>query len=232
MSYFEGVRRVPGLPSAELDGTSRRFRNLRFAPPVSLWSMLKFLAGSRPVGVQLPVRSDTLSNMRAFLAGRSTSVTWIGHATFLVQLDNGISFLTDPVFEDRCSPVSFFGPKRLVPPAVPIESINNKSGGVNVDFVIISHNHYDHLSNHAVSSLGDDVFWFVPLGLEAFMHASGVRRVKVRSYSCTPSGTCVRVLTPTRATPRQELDWGEQACFKRDDGAVAIVTCLPCQVCA
>src|SRR2546430_13830410 len=46
------------------------------------------------------------------------SLTWIGHSTLLVRMD-GVTFLTDPIFSERASPVSFAGPKRLGPPGVP-----------------------------------------------------------------------------------------------------------------
>ena len=65
------------------------------------------------------------------------SVTWIGHATMLVRMD-GVTFLTDPIFSERASPVSFAGPQRLVPPGVPLDALPP------LDFVTISHDHYDH----------------------------------------------------------------------------------------
>ena len=65
------------------------------------------------------------------------SVTWIGHATFLVRMD-GVTFLTDPMFSQRASPVSFAGPPRLVPPGVPLDALPK------IDFVTLSHDHYDH----------------------------------------------------------------------------------------
>ena len=66
--------------------------------------------------------------------------TWIGHATFLVQL-HGFNILTDPVFSKRCSPVQFAGPARMVPPACSVEDLPP------LDAVILSHNHYDHLDS-------------------------------------------------------------------------------------
>lgn len=66
------------------------------------------------------------------------SVTWVGHATTLIQMD-GVSILTDPIWSDRCSPVSFAGPKRFTPPGIQLENLPN------IDVVIISHNHYDHM---------------------------------------------------------------------------------------
>src|SRR6266487_1456642 len=45
------------------------------------------------------------------------TVTWVGHSTLLIQLD-GINILTDPQWSDRASPVSFAGPRRVMPPGV------------------------------------------------------------------------------------------------------------------
>ncbi len=50
------------------------------------------------------------------------SITWIGHSTMLVRMD-GVTFLTDPIFSDRASPVAFAGPKRHVPPGVPLDAL-------------------------------------------------------------------------------------------------------------
>ena len=55
-------------------------------------------------------------------ASHNPSITWIGHATMLVRMD-GVTFLTDPIFSERASPVSFAGPKRLVPPGVPLDAL-------------------------------------------------------------------------------------------------------------
>src|SRR5947199_9074532 len=64
-------------------------------------------------------------------------ITWIGHSTLLVRMD-GVTFLTDPIFSQRASPVPFAGPKRLVPPGVPLDALPS------IDFVTLSHDHYDH----------------------------------------------------------------------------------------
>ena len=66
------------------------------------------------------------------------SFTWIGHATVLIQLD-GKNILTDPIWSDRCSPVSFAGPKRFTKPGIDIEKLPK------IDIIVISHNHYDHM---------------------------------------------------------------------------------------
>jgi L-ascorbate metabolism protein UlaG (beta-lactamase superfamily) len=65
-------------------------------------------------------------------------VTFINHATTLVQLD-GLNILTDPIWSERCSPVSWAGPRRARPPGIRFEDLPP------IDYVLISHNHYDHL---------------------------------------------------------------------------------------
>ncbi|RMD44431.1 hypothetical protein DV735_g715, partial [Chaetothyriales sp. CBS 134920] len=74
-------------------------------------------------------------------------VTWLGHASFLVQCApsagaaRGINILFDPVFSNRTSPVSFFGPKRYSPPPCTLAEL---VASVPIDLVLLSHNHYDH----------------------------------------------------------------------------------------
>ncbi len=65
-------------------------------------------------------------------------MTAIGHGTFLIQMD-GLNILTDPIWSDRCSPVSWAGPKRYRAPGVRFEELPP------IDAVLVSHNHYDHL---------------------------------------------------------------------------------------
>src|SRR5262245_4505483 len=77
---------------------------------------------------------------------RNPSITWIGHSTMLVSMD-GVTFITDPIFSERASPVSFAGPKRLVPPGVPLAELPP------IDFVLLSHNHYDHTDLPSIAAL-------------------------------------------------------------------------------
>ena len=95
-----------------------------------------------------------------------TSVTWIGHATALIQ-GGGVSILTDPIFSERISgfmrryaPPGVLGP--LLPP---------------IDVVVISHNHRDHLDEDSVLALGPSVTYVVPLGLGAWFKKRKLTRV-------------------------------------------------------
>lgn len=101
------------------------------------------------------------------------SITWIGHSTFLTRMD-GVTFLTDPVFSKRVSPVSFAGPKRAVDVGVPLEELPA------VDFVLISHNHYDHADRDTVRELARrGVKFFVPLGVGELIREEGGEAVEL-----------------------------------------------------
>jgi N-acyl-phosphatidylethanolamine-hydrolysing phospholipase D len=86
-------------------------------------------------------------------------VTWIGHATVLIQY-KGVNILTDPMFSDRASPFGFLGPKRHNPPSLRLKDLPP------IDYVVISHSHYDHLDKKTVQQIGSGVKWLVPLGLQ------------------------------------------------------------------
>ena len=101
------------------------------------------------------------------------SATWVGHSTVLLQV-SGLNVLTDPVWSERASPVSFAGPKRWVPPGVAFEDLPP------IDLVLLSHNHYDHLDDPCVRRLASghaEAKWVVPLGLARFVRSRGVRRI-------------------------------------------------------
>ena len=100
------------------------------------------------------------------------TLTWIGHASFLVQL-GGMNLLTDPVLSRRVSPLAWAGPSRLAPLGLRFDELPK------VDAVLISHNHYDHLDEAAVRRLHarDAPLFFVPLGLKRWFARRGITRV-------------------------------------------------------
>jgi N-acyl-phosphatidylethanolamine-hydrolysing phospholipase D len=107
---------------------------------------------------------------------KNPSATWIGHATFLVRMD-GVTFLTDPIFSERASPVSFAGPRRLVPPGVPLESLPSLPS---IDFAVISHDHYDHADFDSIEALAErGVPFVVPLGLGALVRDAGGEAIEL-----------------------------------------------------
>ncbi|HFC05034.1 MAG TPA: hypothetical protein ENJ55_04945, partial [Rhizobiales bacterium] len=96
------------------------------------------------------------------------SVTFIGHATVLLQI-SGINILTDPFFSQRTSPVSFAGPKRVCQPGIAIDKLPP------IDFVLLSHNHYDHLDLEALAQIHDryEPVIITPLGNGAIINQTG-----------------------------------------------------------
>jgi len=120
---------------------------------------------------------------------REPSLTWIGHSSFLVRMD-GASFLTDPMFSERASPFTFMGPRRLVPPGVPLETLPS------VSFVLLTHDHYDHCDRPTVIRLArQGVPFLVPRGLGDWVRDAGGRAVELDWWQETELGglriTCV-----------------------------------------
>jgi len=124
-----------------------------------------------------------------------TTATWIGHSTVLVQLD-GTTFVTDPNWADRSGPFSgFVGVRRYTPPGIAFDDLPA------IDFVLISHDHYDHLDEPTVRRLARtfDPLFVVPLGIKAWLADRGI-------------------------TNAVELDWGESVTVKG-----LTVVCTPAQ---
>ena len=125
------------------------------------------------------------------------AVTWIGHASVLAQL-GGLNVLTDPMFSERASPLSFMGPKRHGAPGLALAELPR------IDLVLVSHNHYDHLDaasvDHLAAQAGGPPLFIVPLGLLAWLQGRGIR-----------SGI--------------ELDWWQTHRIEAPGGAVDVMLC-------
>lgn len=100
--------------------------------------------------------------------GGDFSVTYIGHATMLIQV-GGLNIITDPFFSDRASPFRFAGPRRVRKPGIALEALPP------VDYVLLSHNHFDHLDIAALAKLHDhfEPMIITPLGNGAIVNRSG-----------------------------------------------------------
>jgi N-acyl-phosphatidylethanolamine-hydrolysing phospholipase D len=106
------------------------------------------------------------------------------------------TFLTDPIWSDSPSPVSFMGPRRHVPPGVALEDLPP------IDFVVVSHNHFDHMdlpTLEALAARSPETRFYVPLANAELLRDAGIENVV-------------------------ELDWGEST---RHEGVT--VYCLPAQ---
>ena len=124
---------------------------------------------ARPVATQAP---DSAA-IKAYTGG-PPAITWIGHASMLVQA-GGLNVLTDPIFSNRASPVPFVGPQRAQPPGIALADLPP------IDVVLISHNHYDHLDKASVQeiarrseAIGKPTLFLVPLGMKSWFADAGV----------------------------------------------------------
>src|SRR5512142_2803399 len=106
-------------------------------------------------------------------ADGSLRATWVGHSTVLLQL-GAMNVLTDPIWSERASPVGWAGPRRLVPPAIPLASLPP------LDVILLSHDHYDHLDAPTVRALAaahPAARWVAPLGVGELLTSLGVAQV-------------------------------------------------------
>jgi L-ascorbate metabolism protein UlaG (beta-lactamase superfamily) len=101
--------------------------------------------------------------------GEGMLVTWIGHATVLVQTQ-GLNILTDPVWSDVVSPFPPVGPTRVRAPGVRFEDLPK------IDLVLISHNHYDHMDLPTLKRLWarDRPAIVTSLGNDTILKAEGI----------------------------------------------------------
>lgn len=98
---------------------------------------------------------------------------WIGHSTFIIGI-NGYTILTDPMWGSYCSPIPLRKLKRLTPPPLSLADLPP------IDFVLLSHNHYDHLDAKTVNHLRifhPQIEWIVPQGLSSWFHRRGIHKV-------------------------------------------------------
>lgn len=103
------------------------------------------------------------------VGGDTLRATWVGHATVLAQW-RGVNFLTDPNWSDRASPVTFAGPKRYAAPGVRFQDLPA------IQFVVISHSHYDHMDEMTVRELhrAHHPTFFVPMGVKRWFDKAGI----------------------------------------------------------
>lgn len=99
-------------------------------------------------------------------------VTFVNHATLLLQI-GALNFLTDPVWSERVSPLSFVGPKRHRAPGIRFEDLPP------IDVIVLSHNHYDHLDVPTLRRLLErgQPQVFCPLGVAGLLRSIGFTQV-------------------------------------------------------
>ena len=149
--YYVGNR------SDHFDGTS--FFDHEFDEPKTFFDVLKWQVSKKSVPWPKKVRLEKTDVPPERVYGNALRISNVGHATFLIQTE-GVNLLTDPVWSERASPSSFFGPKRVIDPGICFDDLPP------IDIVWISHNHYDHLDLSTVGRLWEhhNPRFIAPLG--------------------------------------------------------------------
>ncbi|MBN2693560.1 MBL fold metallo-hydrolase [bacterium] len=160
-----------------------------------------------PDFVPLP---DDIPEVVERVDGERIFATFIGHATVLIQ-HNGVNIITDPVFSDRASPVSWAGPKRVQAPGVPLEKLPP------IDIVLITHDHYDHLDIKSIVKINEKhkPLFIVPEGIDKILIKNGVSNIKTLLWWESFSNNSVTIhLVPSKhwskrgAIGRNRTLWG------------------------
>jgi L-ascorbate metabolism protein UlaG (beta-lactamase superfamily) len=118
----------------------------------------------------------------------SDSVTWLGHASFLIRLD-GRTILTDPFLSDHASPLPPFGPERFAPPGLTPARLPR------IDILLLSHNHYDHLDLPTIEALPakESVQVIVPLRLGHYFTSRGFAHVRELDWHDEAEAAGIRI---------------------------------------
>ncbi len=129
----------------------------------------------------------------ARVEGEALVATMVGHATVLVQTA-GLNILTDPIWSERASPVSFAGPKRVTAPGIRFADLPK------IDIVVVSHGHWDHLDVPSLQRLWerDRPLILVPLGHGALLEAAGVEAREVDWGEAVAVGAATVVAEPVQ----------------------------------
>lgn len=141
---------------------------------VSYWDMLRGVLKKnihRTPSKSLPHITPDFTHLA------NTKITWFGHSSYLIQTD-GLNILVDPVFSKRTSPLAFIGTSNykgtdfITPEQLP-----------DLDVIVISHDHYDHLDYPTILKLKDRTKRFVTsLGVGAHLEHWGSQQRRLQSW--------------------------------------------------
>lgn len=167
--------RIASSPQA-LDGS---FRNPEFNPELRLtdvwdWAITLLTADLVDVEPPKPLPVTPISPVQwPGSGGDGLAFAWLGHSSLLIEIQ-GVLVLVDPVLGERASPASWFGPKRFHPSPATATDLPE------IDLVLITHDHYDHLEKGTILALEKKIQRFVvPLGIGRYLEDWGVAPNKI-----------------------------------------------------
>lgn len=134
------------------------------------WKMFRGRKGEEPWPTF--VENKATPRLAEQIKSHETYITYVNHASHLIQLEH-INVLTDPIFSKRAGPMSLIGPKRVRKPGIELEDLPN------IDIVLISHNHYDHMDLASLKKLASkfNPLFIIPLGNRKYLKAPQFTKV-------------------------------------------------------
>jgi L-ascorbate metabolism protein UlaG (beta-lactamase superfamily) len=175
-----------------------RFRNLDAAESPGFGDFLKWQLDRAKTPDRAPVprvEPDLQRLAQPPGPGEGARLTWLGHSSFLVQLD-GVSLLLDPALEEGVGPGSVVG--RNVPPGVPIEKLPR------IDACLVSHDHYDHLDLPTLQKVRCTVV--AGLGQEKLFAKARLLYVPLGWWKSTPIGEVTVTFVPAQHSSQRGLN--------------------------
>ena len=118
---------------------SDHFDGRRFANPTGAtappWSAVPRMLIERRT--PWPSHVEVAPRRPPALDGAAAVITFVGHATFLIQTAAG-NILTDPIYSERAGPLNLLGPRRVRQPAIAFDDLKPANGSAVVDNVALS----------------------------------------------------------------------------------------------
>lgn len=164
MVFIKGCSYSQGPPTDHFDGS--RFFNRE--PDNTFIDHMKWMWEMEtvewPEWIDDPPQPPPVSHVKE----GKLRINYINHATVLIQMD-GINILTDPNWSERAGPFSWVGPKRVRAPGIRMEDLPN------IDIILISHDHYDHLDIPTLKRLHDSHQPIILVGLGVKSRLESIR---------------------------------------------------------
>jgi L-ascorbate metabolism protein UlaG (beta-lactamase superfamily) len=178
-AWMSRMKTYAGPVSDHFNGT--QFFDPDGAPPRPLWQVLRWQLTKQAAKWPAWAPSPHADTPPPRVTGTAARLSFVGHASWLIQTA-GLNILIDPVWSERCSPVSFAGPKRVNDPGIAFDKLPP------IDSVLVSHGHYDHLDVATLSRLA----------------------AKFSPRVVTPLGNDITMRDADSAIRAEAFDWGHR----------------------
>jgi hypothetical protein len=164
------IKRSPNYRDGKFQNLSNTPMMLEDASRIEI--IFKFLSGDKKLLPQKPI-PKIKSDLKTSSANKAI-ITWFGHSSYLLQVNN-FNILVDPVFSERTSPIQWAGTKAF--PGTTIYGIEDLP---EIDVVLLTHDHYDHLDYLTIKALGNKPGKYITnLGVGAHLEKWGIEKNKI-----------------------------------------------------